>query len=66
VIKKLNGKIDGDKAMEAFKGLKLESPRGPISIDPATRDIVQTVYIRRVEKKGKEYYSTEFDKYTGK
>ena len=63
VVKKLGGKIDGDKAMEAFKGLKLASPRGPISIDPATRDIVQTVYIRRVEKKGNDYWNVEFDKF---
>ena len=63
VTKKLNGKIDGDKAMEAFKTLKLQSPRGPIAIDPATRDIVQTVYIRRVEKKGNDYWNVEFDKF---
>ena len=51
------------KIVEQLKGLKLTSPRGPISIDPATRDIVQTVYIRRVEKIGGEYYNVEFDKY---
>src|SRR5437667_417973 len=50
VSKKLGGKIDADKAMEVLKGLKLNSPRGPIHIDPETRDIVQTVYVRRVEK----------------
>ena len=63
VTKKLGGKIDGDKAMEIFKTMKMASPRGPISIDPATRDIVQTVYIRRVEKKGGEYWNVEFDKF---
>ena len=63
VTKKLGGKVDGDKAMEAFKGLKLASPRGPISIDPATRDIVQTVYIRRVQKIGNEYWNVEFDRF---
>ena len=36
---------------------------GPIAIDPATRDIVQTVYIRRVQKVGAEYYNVEFDKF---
>ena len=61
--KKLGGKIDGDKAMEILKTMKLASPRGPISIDPATRDIVQTVYIRRVQKVGNEYYNVEFDKF---
>jgi branched-chain amino acid transport system substrate-binding protein len=64
VTKKLNGKIDGDKAMAVLKGMKLNSPRGPIMIDPATRDIVQTVYVRKVEKVGGEPYNVEFDKFT--
>ncbi|HEY8025272.1 MAG TPA: ABC transporter substrate-binding protein [Burkholderiaceae bacterium] len=63
VSKKLNGKIDGDKAMAILKGMKLNSPRGPIQIDPQTRDIVQTVYIRKVEKVGGELVNTEFDKF---
>ena len=63
VVKKLGNNIDGDKAMEILKNLKMTSPRGPIAIDPATRDIVQTVYIRRVEKVGNEYYNVEFDKF---
>ena len=63
VVKKLGGKMDGDKAMEILKTMKLQSPRGPISIDPATRDIVQTVYIRRVQKVGNEFYNVEFDKF---
>jgi branched-chain amino acid transport system substrate-binding protein len=49
--------------MAAFKGMKIDSPRGPITIDPATRDVVQTVYIRRVEKVGNELYNIEFDKF---
>ena len=49
--------------MEALKGLKFESPRGPIEIDPATRDIVQTVYIRKVERVNGGLYNVEFDKY---
>ncbi len=63
VSKKLNGKIDGDRAMALLKGMKLTSPRGPITIDPATRDIVQTVYVRKVEKIGNEAYNVEFDKF---
>ena len=63
VSKKLNGKIDGDRAMAILKGMKLTSPRGPITIDPATRDIVQTVYVRKVEKIGNEAYNVEFDKF---
>jgi len=63
VARKLNGKIDGDKAMEVLKTIKLNSPRGPIAIDPATRDIVQTVYVRKVEKVGNEVYNIEFDQF---
>jgi branched-chain amino acid transport system substrate-binding protein len=63
VTKKLNGKIDGDKAMAVLKGMKINSPRGPIMIDPATRDIIQTVYVRKVEKVGGEPYNVEFDKF---
>jgi len=63
VVKKLGNNIDGDKAMEILKNLKMTSPRGPISIDPATRDIVQTVYIRRVQRVGGELYNVEFDKF---
>jgi branched-chain amino acid transport system substrate-binding protein len=63
VSKKLNGKIDGDKAMAALKGMKIASPRGPITIDPQTRDVIQTVYVRKVEKVGGELYNVEFDKF---
>jgi branched-chain amino acid transport system substrate-binding protein len=63
VVKKLGNDIDGDKAMEILRHIRMTSPRGPIAIDPATRDIVQTVYIRRVQKVGGEYYNVEFDKF---
>ncbi len=63
VSRKLNGKIDGDKAMAILKGMKLNSPRGPIMIDPATRDIIQTVYVRKVEKVNGEAFNVEFDKF---
>ena len=49
-LKKTNGDTDGDKLIAAMKGMKWESPRGPISIDPDTRDIIQNIYIRKVEK----------------
>ena len=42
--------------------MKWESPRGPVSIDPETRDIIQTIYIRRVQKVGNELVNVEFDK----
>ncbi len=63
VVKKLGNAIDGDKAMEILKNVKMTSPRGPIAIDPATRDIVQTVYIRRVQRVGNDYYNVEFDRF---
>lgn len=63
MIKKGGGKIEGLKSVDAVKGLKLDSPRGPIMIDPDTRDIVQNVYVRRVQKIGKELYNVEFDKF---
>jgi branched-chain amino acid transport system substrate-binding protein len=59
-LKKTNGSTDGDALIGAMKGMKWESPRGPISIDPETRDIVQNIYIRKVEKVGGELYNTEF------
>jgi len=61
-LKKTGGKTDGDSLIAAIKGMKWESPRGPIAIDPETRDIVQTVYIRRVEKVGGQLRNVEFDK----
>ncbi|TWJ17791.1 ABC transporter substrate-binding protein [Geobacter argillaceus] len=61
VIKQLNGKIDGDKAMAVLKGMKLNSPRGPIQIDAATRDVVQNIYIREVKKVDGHYYNVEFE-----
>jgi len=62
-LAKANGSTDGDKVMAALKGLKIDSPRGPIMIDPETRDVVQTVYIRKVEKVNGELYNVEFDKF---
>ncbi len=59
-LKKTGGKSDGDGLVEAMKGMKWESPRGPISIDPDTRDIVQNIYIRKVEKVDGELYNVEF------
>jgi branched-chain amino acid transport system substrate-binding protein len=61
-LKKTGGKTDGEILIAAAKGMKWESPRGPIAIDPETRDIVQTAYIRRVEKAGDETRNVEFDK----
>jgi branched-chain amino acid transport system substrate-binding protein len=60
-LKKTNGNTNGDKLMAAIKGMAWESPRGPISIDPETRDIIQNIYIRKVEKKNGELYNVEFE-----
>ncbi len=61
-VKKTGGKADGESLIESAKGMKWESPRGPMSIDPETRDVVQNVYIRRVEHVGGRYINVEFDK----
>ncbi len=59
-LEKTGGKADGDSLIAAMKGMKWESPRGPISIDPETRDIVQNIYMRKVEKKNDQLYNVEF------
>jgi branched-chain amino acid transport system substrate-binding protein len=59
-LKKTNGSTDGEKLIAAMKGMAWESPRGPISIDPDTRDIIQNIYIRKVDKVGGELYNLEF------
>ncbi len=62
-LKKTGGSTEPEAFLGALKGMKLMSPRGPITIDPETRDIVQTVYIRRVEKIDGILYNIEFDKF---
>ena len=61
-LKKTAGKADGESMIAAAKGMAWESPRGPMSIDPETRDVIQTVYIRRVEKVDGALINVEFDK----
>ncbi|HEY0989434.1 MAG TPA: ABC transporter substrate-binding protein [Kofleriaceae bacterium] len=61
VIEKLGGTMDADKALAILKGYKRTSPRGEIMIDPETRDIVQTIYVRRVEKVDGQYRNVEFE-----
>jgi branched-chain amino acid transport system substrate-binding protein len=62
-LKKTGGNANGDALIAAMKGMAWESPRGPIAIDPETRDIIQDVYIRRVERVDGELFNVEFDKY---
>lgn len=59
---KKTGGGDGQKLVDAMKGMAWVSPRGPMSIDPATRDVVQTVYIRKVESRDGHLWNVEFDK----
>jgi branched-chain amino acid transport system substrate-binding protein len=61
-IKKTGGATDGEKVVEAMKGMAWTSPRGPMSIDSATRDVVQNVYIRKCEMVDGKLYNVEFDK----
>ena len=61
-LQKTGGKTDGQSLIDAAKGMAWESPRGPMSIDPATRDVVQTIYIRKVEKVDGKLVNVEIDK----
>ena len=60
VLEKTGGKTDAETVIASMKGMNWESPRGPISIDPRTRDIVQNVYIRKIEKLDGEPWAIEF------
>ncbi len=59
MIEATGGKRDGLKAIAAARTLQWESPRGPVKIDPKTRDIIQNVYLRKVEKIGGELVNKE-------
>jgi branched-chain amino acid transport system substrate-binding protein len=61
-LQKTGGKADGDTLIAAAKGMAWESPRGPMSIDPQTRDVIQTVYINKVERVGGELRNVAIDK----
>lgn len=60
-LRKTGGKGGGDALVAAMKGMSFESPRGPVQIDPETRDIIHDVYLRKVEKKDGQLYNVEFD-----
>jgi branched-chain amino acid transport system substrate-binding protein len=59
-LEKTKGDASGDALLAAMKGMRWTSPRGPVSIDPETRDIVQNIYVRKVEKKDGALYNVEF------
>lgn len=60
-VRRLDGRIDADETLAVWKGWKFDSPRGPIMIDPETRDIVQNQYLRKVEKRGGALANVETD-----
>jgi branched-chain amino acid transport system substrate-binding protein len=60
-LEKTKGDASGEKFIEAARGMSWNSPRGPVSIDPQTRDIVQTIYIRKVTRVGSKLQNVEFD-----
>jgi branched-chain amino acid transport system substrate-binding protein len=59
-LKKTNGSTESEALMKAMKGMSWESPRGPMSIDPRTGDVVHNIYIRKVERVNGELYNVEF------
>ena len=61
-LKKAGPNATGEQLLEAMKGMKWMSPRGPMSIDPATRQTVQNVYLREVKMVNGQPWNVEFDK----
>ncbi len=55
------GTMGGDALLAAMKGQIFERPRGPMFIDAQTRDVVQNIYLRKVERKDGQLYNVEFD-----
>ena len=62
-LKVTRGRTDGESMIAAMKGLRWESPRGSIEIDPRTRDVVHNEYIRRVERVNGELSNVELETY---
>jgi len=54
----------GEALLQAMKGQSFESPRGPVLIDPQTRDVVHNIYVRKVEKTGGQLWNTEVQTFT--
>jgi branched-chain amino acid transport system substrate-binding protein len=59
-LKKTSGATDGEALVNAMRGMSWTSPRGPVSIDPATRETIQNIYIRKVERTNGKLYNVEF------
>jgi len=62
-VKKAGPTASGEQLVEAMKGMKWTSPRGPMSIDPATRQAIQNVYLREVKMVNGKPWNVEFDKF---
>ena len=62
-LKKTGGNTSGDDLIAAVKGMRWESPRGPVAIDPETRDIINPVYIRRVDKVNGQVQNVEISRF---
>jgi branched-chain amino acid transport system substrate-binding protein len=60
-LEKTKGNADGTALLDAMKGMAWTSVRGPVSIDPETRDIIQNIYVRKVERVNGELYNIEFE-----
>ena len=60
-LEKTKGSTDGDALVAAMKGMRWTSPRGPVTVDPETREMIQNIYIRKVERKDGELYNLEFE-----
>ncbi len=63
VVNAQKGVLDPDRTMALLRGMKFESPRGPLEIDARNRDIVQTVYIRRTQKRDGKFVNVEIASY---
>jgi len=61
-VKKAGPNATGEQLVEAMKGMKWVSPRGPMSIDPTTRQPIQNVYMREVKMVNGKPWNVEFDK----
>ncbi|MCK9508449.1 MAG: ABC transporter substrate-binding protein, partial [Pigmentiphaga sp.] len=61
-LEKTKGDVSGPALLEAMKGQSWESPRGPVTIDPDTREIIQNVYITEVKEVNGALYNVPFDK----
>jgi branched-chain amino acid transport system substrate-binding protein len=64
-LRKTHGSVDGNALVSAMKGAAWESPRGPMSINPGTGDVIHNIYMRKVEKMNGELYNVEFATFEG-